>query len=78
VGAGISQEEEDVRDEKPCPNPDCWKGRDGRVINGVAQIVYWCPTCKGEEVITNAETTPADRRTGERGSWAFAWGVAKD
>jgi hypothetical protein len=48
-----------VRDERPCPNPDCWKGRDGRVINGVAQIVYWCPTCKGEEVITNAETTPA-------------------
>jgi hypothetical protein len=21
---------------------------------------------------------PPDRRTGERGSWAFAWGVAKD
>jgi hypothetical protein len=59
VATGVSQEEEDVRDEKPCPNPDCWKGRDGRVINGVAQIVYWCPTCKGEEVITNAETTPA-------------------
>jgi hypothetical protein len=29
-----------------CTNPDCWNGRDGRVIDGVAQIAHLCQTCK--------------------------------
>jgi hypothetical protein len=38
----------DVKPLRPsCSDPNCFRGRDGRVIDGVSQAIHPCPACGG-------------------------------